>query len=106
MVFRPRHQDNPQLLRQLGVVTYQQRWPWIGGDLQTLRDTLRPVPLPVDQGEPVRIAVPALASGAAEAGELLACLDIPACTNLSLWIDARNEQNYPDCRMPLCLRLD
>ena len=77
MVFRPRHQDNPQLLRQLGVVTYQQRWPWIGGDLQTLRDTLRPVPLPVDQSEPVRIAVPALASGAAEAGELLACLDRP-----------------------------
>ena len=75
-----RLQHNPQLLRQLGVVTYQQRWPWIGGDLQTLRDTIRPVPLPEDQGEPIRIAVPALASGAAAAGELLAFLDRPLPT--------------------------
>ena len=42
--------DNPQLLQQLGVELFQQRLPWIGGDLQTLRDTLRPVDLPVDQG--------------------------------------------------------
>ena len=75
-----RHQDNPQLRRQLGVVAYRQRWPWFGGDLQTLRDTLRPVPLPLDQGEPIRIAVPALASGAAAAGELLAFLDRPLPT--------------------------
>ena len=67
--------DNPQLLKQLGVELFQQRLPWIGGDLQTLRDTLRPVDLPVDQGEPVRIPVPALASGAAKPGELLAYLD-------------------------------
>ena len=71
------HSHNPQLLRQLGVVPYQQRFPWIGGDLQTLRDTLRPVALPLDRGEPVPIAVPALASGAAAAGELLAFLDLP-----------------------------
>ena len=69
--------DNPQLLKQLGVELFQQRLPWIGGDLQTLRDTLRPVGLPVDQGEPVRIPVPALASGAAKPGELLAYLDRP-----------------------------
>ena len=69
--------DNPQLLQQLGVELFQQRLPWIGGDLQTLRDTLRPVELPVDQGEPVRIPVPALASGAAKPGELLAYLDRP-----------------------------
>ena len=80
MVFHSRHQNNPRLLRQLGVRAYQQRWPWIGGDLQTLRDTIRPVPLPEDQGEPVRIAVPALASGAAAAGELLAFLDRPLPT--------------------------
>ena len=67
--------DDPRLLRQLGVSVYRQRWPWLGGDLQTLRDTLRPVGLPADQGEPVRISVPALASGAAGAGELLAYLD-------------------------------
>ena len=71
------HSDNPQLLRQLGVAPYRQRFPWIGGDLQTLRDTLRPVGLPPDCGEPIPIAVPALASGAAAAGELLAFLDRP-----------------------------
>ena len=73
----PPGSDNPQLLKQLGVAPFQQRLPWIGGDLQTLRDTLRPVKLPVDRGEPVRISVPALAIGAAEAGELLAYLDRP-----------------------------
>ena len=67
--------DNPQLRQRLGVPSFEQRWPWIGGDLQTLRDTLRPVDLPVDRGEPVQISVPALASGAAEDGELLAYLD-------------------------------
>ena len=72
-----KHPDNPQLLRQLGVVPYQQRFPWIGGDLQTLRDTLRPVALPPDRGEPIPIDVPALASGAAAAGQLLAFLDRP-----------------------------
>ena len=69
--------NDPWLLKQLGVESFQQRLPWIGGDLQTLRDTLRPVDLPIDQGEPVQIPVPALASGAAEAGELLAYLDRP-----------------------------
>ena len=69
--------DDPQLLRQLGVSPYRQRLPWLGGDLQTLRDTLRPVELPQDQGEPITIPVPALASGAAGAGALLAYLDRP-----------------------------
>lgn len=65
------------LLQQLGVAPYRQRFPWLGGDLQTLRDTLRPMALPPDQGQPLRIAVPALASGAAAAGQLLAFLDRP-----------------------------
>ena len=69
--------DDPQLLRQLGVSPYRQRLPWLGGDLQTLRDTLRPLELPQDQGEPITIPVPALASGAAGAGALLAYLDRP-----------------------------
>ena len=68
---------NPQLLRQLGVLSFEQRLPWLGGDLQTLRDTLRPVRLPPETGEPVPIDVPALSSGAAEAGQLLALLDQP-----------------------------
>ncbi len=66
------------LLEQLGVAPYRQRFPWLGGDLQTLRDTLRPMALPPDQGQPLQIAVPALASGAAAAGQLLAFLDRPS----------------------------
>ncbi len=69
--------DDPRLREQLGISLFHQRWPWIGGDLQTLRDTLRPVALPLDQGTPIQIPVPALSSGAAEAGELLAYLDEP-----------------------------
>ena len=55
--------DNPQLRERLGVSSFEQRWPWIGGDLQTLRDTLREVDLPHDQGVPIEIPVPALPSG-------------------------------------------
>ena len=36
---------------------FRQRWPWIGADLQTLRDTLRPEPLPPDQGLAKPLAV-------------------------------------------------
>jgi len=36
---------------------FRQRWPWIGADLQTLRDTLRPEPLPPDQGLALPVAV-------------------------------------------------
>ena len=79
----PPGSDDPLLLQQLGVAPFEQRLPWIGGDLQTLRDTLRPVNLPMDRGEPVRIPVPALASGAAEAGELLAYLDRPLANGKS-----------------------
>ncbi len=41
----------------LGLEPFRPRWPWLNGDLQTLRDTLRPVPLPPDQGEVVQIPV-------------------------------------------------
>jgi predicted alpha/beta-fold hydrolase len=36
---------------------FRQRFPWIGGDLQTLRDTLRPEALPSDQGLPLELPV-------------------------------------------------
>ena len=42
--------------------------PWLGGDLQTLRDTLKPPRLPVDLGEHVRVP---MACG----GQLLAVHD-------------------------------
>ena len=37
-----------------GLLCFRQRSPWLGADLQTLRDTLRPVPLPPDQGQALR----------------------------------------------------
>ena len=68
----PDPHPDPQLLKQLGVAPFEQRLPWWGGDLQTLRDTLRPVDLPIDQGQPLEIQVPVLKSGAAGSGALLA----------------------------------
>ncbi len=41
----------------VGATPFRQRWPWIGADLQTLRDTLRPEPLPPDQGLALPVAV-------------------------------------------------
>lgn len=50
---------------------FHQRWPWVGPDLQTLRDTLRPDSLRPDQGRPLPLAV-----GADE--QLLVMVDEPA----------------------------
>ena len=41
----------------LGLPPFRPRLPWINGDLQTLRDTLRPEPLPPDTGLPVPISL-------------------------------------------------
>ena len=67
-----RGEPHPELLQQLGMSSFRERLPWLGGDLQTLRDTLRPVRLPSDRGEAIEIAVPALLSGMAGSGHLLA----------------------------------
>ena len=37
---------------------FQQRWPWIGPDLQTVRDTLCRDPLPTERGQPWTVAIP------------------------------------------------
>jgi predicted alpha/beta-fold hydrolase len=55
---------------ELGLPPFRQRWPWWGGDLQTLRDTLRPPRLPPDRGR-------ALTIGLADGAQLLAQLDAP-----------------------------
>jgi len=68
------------IAHELGLPPFRQRFPWLGGDLQTLRDTLRPVELPPERGTSIHVDVPALASGAAEAGQLLALLDQPSAT--------------------------
>ena len=60
---------NP-LPQQLGLEPFRPRFPWLNGDLQTLRDTLRPVRLAPDAGEPLTIPV-----GGGD--QLLAFLDVP-----------------------------
>ncbi len=62
---------------QLGIPLFQQRFPWLGGDLQTLRDTFVFERLPLESGKPLEIEVPALLSGKAPAGKLLAFLNLP-----------------------------
>jgi len=53
--------------------SFQERWPWLGPDLQTLRDTLRPLPLPADRGEP--IPIPVEQGGSRQGDRLLALHD-------------------------------
>jgi uncharacterized protein len=48
------------LAQILGLQPFQPRRPWLNGDLQTLRDSLRPVLLPRDRGVPLKIPVPPL----------------------------------------------
>ncbi|MEB3105730.1 MAG: alpha/beta fold hydrolase [Cyanobacteriota bacterium] len=38
--------------------SFRQRWPWIGPHLQTLRDTVRPLGLGPDGGQPLALALP------------------------------------------------
>ena len=54
----------------LGLEPFRPRLPWLNGDLQTLRDTLRPVALPPDQGEAVQIPI-------GDGDQLVALLDPP-----------------------------
>ncbi|MEE2696583.1 MAG: alpha/beta fold hydrolase [Cyanobacteriota bacterium] len=53
---------------EIAAAGFQARLPWLGGDLQTLRDTLKPPRLPVDLGEPMPVPV-------ADGGQLLAVHD-------------------------------
>lgn len=72
----------PELVQGLGLDAFQQRWPWIGPDLQTLRDTLKPPLLPPDQGEPLALAVGDQAS-------LLAMVDPPLPVAAGQWVEPR-----------------
>jgi predicted alpha/beta-fold hydrolase len=47
-----------QLPDLLGLKPFRERSPWIGGDLQTLRDTLRPLRFPPERAETVGIELP------------------------------------------------
>lgn len=66
------------LEKELGLIPFEQRPPWVGGDLQTLRDTFVSEKLPPERGEEILIAIPPIPSKAAGAGYLMALLDLPA----------------------------
>ena len=53
-----------------GLPPFRQRSPWIGGDLQTLRDTLRPLRFPPDRAEALSIPL-------VDGGQLVGLLDRP-----------------------------
>ncbi len=71
---KPDHLLDPRgtsaLLEALGLEPFRPRLPWFNGDLQTLRDTLRPVSLPPEAGVPVPISV-------GDGDQLLGLLDPP-----------------------------
>lgn len=59
---------------------FRQRWPWIGPDLQTIRDSVHPERLPADRGRPWTVALPT-------GGSLLLLEDRPAPTQtLRGWV--------------------
>lgn len=60
-----------ELLETLGLAPFRQRFPWLGPDLQTLRDTFRPPPSPRETGPSREFALP-------DGDRLLARLDAPA----------------------------
>jgi predicted alpha/beta-fold hydrolase len=58
---------------------FQQRWPWIGPDLQTIRDTVHPDRLPADRGQPWTVAIPG-------GGRLLLLEDQPGQGRPRAWV--------------------
>jgi len=62
--------DLSPLPLQQGLPSLLPRPPWLGGDLQTLRDSLRPVRLPPDQGLPLLFEL-------TDGDQLLGLLDQP-----------------------------
>ena len=54
----------------VNLEAFAPRWPWLNGDLQTLRDSLRPQRLPADHGQPHRFLLD-------DGDQLLGLLDPP-----------------------------
>ena len=66
------------LLSDLGISPFKERLPWIGPDLQTLRDTFASDELPDTNSSEIRIKVPPLKSRKKGGGFLVAYLDKPS----------------------------
>ena len=65
------------LLSDLGISPFKERIPWIGPDLQTLRDTFASDELPDVHSSEILIKVPPLKSRRTGGGSLVAYLDKP-----------------------------
>ncbi len=66
------------LLSDLGINPFKERFPWIGADLQTLRDTFASDELLDVNSSEIRINVPPLKSRKTGGGSLVAFLDKPS----------------------------
>ncbi len=66
------------LLLNLGINPFKERIPWIGPDLQTLRDTFASDQLPDFKSSEIRIAVPPLKNRKKGGGYLIAYLEKPS----------------------------
>jgi len=69
---------NEGLLSDLEIPPFKERFPWIGADLQTLRDTFASDELPDPNSSEIRINVPPLKSRKTGGGYLVAYLDKPS----------------------------
>ena len=65
------------LLEKLNIGLFKERFPWIGGDLQTLRDTFINENLPKENGQKIKIPIPEMPLGNGGSGHLIAILDKP-----------------------------
>ncbi len=72
-----RTEVQPEELRNLYVNSFKQRFPWIGGDLQTLRDSFISEKFPPENSRSIKIPIPSLPNGNYKNGNLLALLDEP-----------------------------
>ena len=63
-------------LECIGGKAFKQRFPWIGGDLQTLRDTFVDENLFLDNGELVLIEVPSKCAVSNDKEHLIAFLNL------------------------------
>ena len=66
-----------ELLSSLELQPFKERFPWLGPDLQTLRDTFASDELPDANSSEIRINVPPLKSRKTGGGSLVAYLDKP-----------------------------
>ena len=70
-------EDQSDIINRLEITTFKERFPWIGGDLQTLRDTFVSEKLPIETGEKIKIPIPEMPCGHFGKGHLISFLDRP-----------------------------